>query len=271
MPVGDREETLQETLAALMAEDLAPLPGSAPEPPDPAPSPAPPAPGNGAPNPAAIDVELANAFRPIVDSSLAQALTSRDVGLQTFLEPMLRSTVRRAIAEQMESARQFKQLGGLDRLGLRFLALLTGRSYEDILFTRTRCYQVEEVFLLRRKARTLLSYASHDPARHVSVRRVQSTVRALVSKLQAPDGTIETTFDLPERRLALIREGEHALLVAVLRARSNALVGADLDYVLRQVEDRFGARLEDRSDAFHTVLHPRREGCLLIQSPAPPH
>ena len=70
--------------------------------------------------------------------------------------------------------------------------------------------------------------------------------------------------------MAIIREGKHTLLVALVRGRSNALVRADLDYVLRQAEDRFGERLEDETDAFLHVLQPILEGCLLIQSPAPP-
>jgi hypothetical protein len=217
------------------------------------------------------DEELSEALRPIIESSLATTLSHSEAGLQAFLEPMLRSTVRRAVAEQMECSRQFKQIGAFDRLGLRLLALLTGRSYDDIIFSRTRRYHVEEVYLLRRRTRTLISYASHDPARHISPRRVQATIRHRASKLQAPDGTLERSFDLPERRLALVREGEFSYLVAVLRGRSNALIRADLDYVLRQVEERIGPRLEEKSDALLTVLQPLLEGCLLIQSPSPPH
>lgn len=272
LPTADREETMRETLAALM-EDDASQPRSA----DDAPSGAAPAEGESTgtpkelePEPAGEDLQLAEAFAPIMEAGLARAFARTDTGLQAFLEPMLRATVRRAIAEQMEHSRQFRQIGAFDRLGLRLLALLSGRSYEDILFHRTHRYQVEEVYLLRRSARTLVSYASHDPARHVSVRRVQPTIKHLLANLPAGEALRGASFDLPERRTALVREGEFCLLVAVLRGRSNAMVRADLDYALRQVEDRFGTRLNEQSQAFLSVLQPLLEGCLLIQSPPPP-
>jgi len=268
MPVDDPEETMQETVASLMAEGLnAAFPQRNPSNPTEA---APPGHATGS-TPPATDDELAEAFRPLVESSLNKSLYSPATGLQHFLEPMLRSTVRRAIAEQMDTSRQFRRIGAFDRLAWRLQALITSRSYEDIIFDRTRRYQVEEAYLLHHATGSLLSYASHDPARHASPRRVQSTIRDLVDRLQAPDGTIEPSFDLPDHRIGLVREGRYCLLIGVLRGRSNALVRADLDYVLRQVEDRFGDRLDTRSEAFVRVLQPLLEGCLLIQSPAPPH
>ena len=221
--------------------------------------------------PEATDQDLVDALQPLLEASLQQALFSPATGLQQVLEPMLRNTVRRAIAEQMEGARQFRGISTIDRLRWRLQALFKSRTYDDIVFEHTRRFQVEEAFLLRRKSRSLVSYASHDPARHASVGRIQSTLRSLTQRLRAPDGSIESSFDLPGHRRALVREGRYCLLVAVLRGRSNAMVRADLDYVLRQAEDRFGERLEQKSDAFVYVLQPILEGCLLIQSPAPPH
>ncbi|NIP94226.1 MAG: hypothetical protein GWO24_12535, partial [Akkermansiaceae bacterium] len=89
----------------------------------------------------------------------------------------------------MDTGRQFRQVGFLDRLAWRLRALFTSRTYEDIVFDRTRRFQVEEAYLLRRESHSLLSYASHDPARHAFPRRVESTVRLLAKKLRAPDGS----------------------------------------------------------------------------------
>lgn len=286
LPPADSSESLQETLASLMEEpdeDSPAQPDSGePDAPDALPVPSSPSSSDNTAGEAgatdkpageaeATDEDLVNALRPLLQASMDGALFSPQSGLHSYLEPMLRSTVRRAIAEQMENSRQFSEVGAFDRLAWRLRALFTSRSYDDIVFDRTRRHQVEEAYLIRRKSKSLVSYASHDPARHSNPRRIQSTVRSLCSRLQAPDGSIETTFDLPEKRLGLVREGKHCLLVAVLRGRSNALVRADLDYILRQVEDRFGKELELRSDAFIHVLQPLLEGCLLIQSPSPPH
>ncbi|MDP0490876.1 MAG: hypothetical protein Q7Q71_07495 [Verrucomicrobiota bacterium JB023] len=217
------------------------------------------------------DDELRRAFEPIVESSLERVLYAPDKGLHTYLEPMLRSTVRRAIAEQIDTAVQFRSTGPMDRLGWRLKALLTSRTYDEIVFQSTRRYQVEEAYLLRKEDFSLISYASHDPARHASTRKVQSTVKSISTRLYGSDRRIVKSFDFPENRIVIVREGEHAILAAVVRGRSNALVRADLDYVLRQAEERFGERLEDESDAFIHVLQPILEGCLLIQSPAPPN
>ncbi|WP_411845138.1 hypothetical protein AAFN60_14960 [Roseibacillus persicicus] len=220
--------------------------------------------------PPATDDDLRRALEPVVESSLERVLYAPDKGLHTYLEPMLRSTVRRAIAEQIDAAVQFRSTGTVDRLGWRLKALMTSRSYDEVVFRSTRRYQVEEAYLLRREDYSLVSFASHDPARHASEKRVEGTVKKLVRRLTDDEGNLRKAFDYADDQVAIIRQGKHTLLVALVRGRSNALVRADLDYVLRQAEDRFGERLEDETDAFLHVLQPILEGCLLIQSPAPP-
>jgi hypothetical protein len=126
------------------------------------------------------------------------------------------------------------------------------------------------VYLIRKCDKSLISYASFDPSRHSSTRRIQSTLRMLVRKLGRKDDELKTSYELPEKRTLLVRTGNHCLLLAILRGADNALVRADLDYVLRQAEERFGDRLNRSSEAFLQILQPILEGCLLIQSPAPP-
>lgn len=222
-------------------------------------------------SPPPTDEDLRRAFEPVVEGSLERVLYAPDKGLHTYLEPMLRSTVRRAIAEQIDASVQFRSTGTVDRLGWRLKALMTSRSYDEVVFRSTRRYQVEEAFLLRREDYSLVSFASHDPARHASEKRVSSTIKNLVRRLSDDSGNLRKTFDHSEDQVAIVRQGKHTLLVALVRGRSNALVRADLDYVLRQAEDRFGERLQDETDAFLHVLQPILEGCLLIQSPAPPN
>lgn len=267
LPDDPPEETMEETIAALLADELGSPPSGSGNPPETQWRTRPPK----REGEVASDHDLAGAFAPIIECALHKTLCTPESGLQSFLEPMLRSTVRRAIAEQMESSRQFRQLGALDRLVYRMRALLSSRTYDDIVFDQTHRYQIEEAYLLRREDFGLVSYAHHDPGCHVSERRVQERVRDLSSRLRAPEGGLESSFDFSHHRLALVREGQFCLLVAVLRGPSNAPVRADLDYVLRQTEDRFGARLETKTDAFIRVLQPILEGCLLILSPAPPH
>ncbi|MDB4353878.1 hypothetical protein N9Z02_01100 [Akkermansiaceae bacterium] len=216
------------------------------------------------------DEDLVEALLPIVESSLEKALYAPRTGLHTYLEPMLRSTVRRAIAEQMQTAHHFGKISAADRLTWRMKALFSSQTFDDIVFDRTHRYQVEEVFLMRYDTFSLISYASHDPSRHANAKKIRYDLSRLMGELKDDEGKLKKTFDLPEKRTALVRSGRHGFLVAVVRGRANALVRADLDYTLEQVEQRFEKRLRSEGHHFIHVLQPILESCLLIQSPAPP-
>ena len=114
------------------------------------------------------DADLAAALAPL----LANAASA-----PADLEPMLRTTVRRALAEHNPQSRPFRQPGWLDRMGWHMRALVTSRSYEDIIFEKTHRFQVEEVYLFDLRTFAMISFASCDPARHGSARRVESTSR----------------------------------------------------------------------------------------------
>jgi len=216
------------------------------------------------------DEDLIDALLPLVESSLEKALYAPQTGLHTYLEPMLRSTVRRAISEQMQTAHHFDRISTADRLTWRMKALFSSQTFDDIVFDRTHRYQVEEVFLMRYDTFSLISYASHDPARHANPKKIRYDFGRLMAELKDGNGELRKSFDLPDKRSALIRQGRHGFLVAVVRGRANTLVRADLDYTLEQVEQRFEKRLRSEGHHFIHVLQPILESCLLIQSPAAP-
>jgi hypothetical protein len=216
------------------------------------------------------DEDLIQALLPLVESTLEKALSAPQTGLHTYLEPMLRSTVRRAIAEQMQTTHHFGSISTSDRLTWRMKALFTSQTFDDIVFDRTHRYQVEEVFLMRYDTFSLISYASHDPSRHANAKKIRYDLGRLVAEFKDSEGELKKAFDLPDKRTALLRPGRHGFLVAVVRGRANVLVCADLDYTLEQVEQRFEKRLRPEGDQFIHVLQPILESCLLIQSPAPP-
>jgi hypothetical protein len=211
--------------------------------------------------------EFQSAFFPMVEEAVQQALYGPRESLQTYLEPMLRQTVRRAIAEQMETAHLFHEVGSIDRLLWHLKALVSSRTYDEIVFDHTKRYQVEELYLFSEDLKWLISYASHDPARHGSPRKVKATVRLLRSRLGALRDEEYSAFDLPEKRLGVLREGKHTVLVAVMRGRANALIRSDLDYLQFQIEERYGRELRDPDNVFLQALQPILEGGLLIQAP----
>ena len=181
---------------------------------------------------------------------------------------MLRATIRRALAEYSPASRPFQPPGTLDRFIWHVQALFTSRTYEDILFEKTRRFQVDEVFLLDPSTLALISFASCDPARHASVRRVTGTVQRLALQLRDAEGKIRPVFELPDLRSVISRQGRHVILMALVRGRPGELVYADLDFALRRVEDHFRDQFQQEGSDLLYVLQPFLEDCLLIQAPA---
>ncbi len=214
------------------------------------------------------DNDLKDAFGPIVEDAVRKAVYAKENGIDTYLEPMLRATIRRALAEYSPASRPFHAPGAFDRCIWHLQALFTSRTYEDILFEKTHRFQVEEVFLVDAASLALVSFASCDPARHSSAKRIASTVQRIALQLRDEDGKIRTAFDLPDQRNAISHEGKFVTLVAVVRGRPNDLVIADLEFSLRRIEDRFREQFQMEGSPLLHPLQPFLEDCLLIQAPA---
>ena len=214
------------------------------------------------------DNDLMEAFGPIVDHAVRTAMHAKENGIDTYLEPMLRATIRRALAESSPGSRPFNPPGAVDRLVWHLQALFTSRTYEDIFFEKTHRFQVGEVFLVDASTLALVSFASCDPARHASPRRVESSVQRLALQLRDDSGNIRETFELPDQRNVITRTGRFVTLLAVVRGRPTDLVIADLEFALRRIEDRFHEQFQQQGSALLHTLQPFLEDCLLIQAPA---
>lgn len=214
------------------------------------------------------DDDLREAFAPIVEGAVRKAVYAKENGIDTYLEPMLRATIRRALAEHTPSSRPFHAPGTIDRFLWHMQALFTSRTYEEILFEKTRRFQVEEVYLYDVHSLALVSFASSDPARHASVRRASGPAQRLAAALRDKEGFFRPSFETDERRRVVARKGRHVILAAVIRGNPCELVGSDLDYALRRIEDMFRERFESSGSALLHELQPFLEECLLIQAPA---
>jgi len=214
------------------------------------------------------DDDLREAFGPIVEQAVRSAVFSHENGMDTYLEPMLRATIRRALAEYSPASRPFRSPRTMDRFLWHLQALFTSRTYEDILFDKTHRFQVEEVFLLDAASLALVSFASCDPARHSSVKKVVSTVQRLAVNLRDDHGKVRDSFELPDNRLAISKTGRLVTLMAVVRGRPSELVLADLEFALRRIEDRFREQFQQEGSPLLHALQPFLEDCLLIQAPA---
>ncbi len=214
------------------------------------------------------DEDLRQALSPLMEGPMGHPGFVRDYGIDPLLESMLRTTIRRSLAEHSPSSRPFQSPRALDRFLWRLNALFTSRSYDEILFEKTRRFQVDEVFAVDAATLALISHASCDPARHSSPKRVAGTVQRLTLQLRDENGNVRPTFKLPDGTTVIAREGRHVILITLVRGHSNDLVLADLEFTLVRIEDHFEDRFKPDGGPLLHALQPFLEDCLLIQAPA---
>lgn len=214
------------------------------------------------------DQDLYFALEPLAQVAISRAVHQKNGGVDTFLEPLLRLTIRRALAEHALSSRHFREPRVLSRFFWHLQALLTSRTYEEILFEKTRRFQVEEVYLLDASTFALVSYASSDPGRHSSAKTVVSTSQQIATQHRYADDFISPAFALSERQNAVSCGSSKLILTALVRGEPSELVLADLEFTLGRIEERFRTQLQDPGSALLHLLQPFLEDCLLIQAPA---
>ena len=209
------------------------------------------------------DADLAEALQPLLSGG---NVVPAPFASEEF-EATLRCAFRRALAEH--SAGPFDQPGFVQRSLWRFDALLSSRSYEEILYQKTRRFRMEEIYLFDHDRLSLVSFASIDPSRHASARKVNPAAQRIAAKIRDHEGAISLDFAAGDGRRAIIRIGRWSIMAALVRGEPDALVRDDLDYAQRRIETRFGHDYEADLPLLLEV-QPLLEECLLIHSPAIP-
>lgn len=215
------------------------------------------------------DKDLKEALAPLMQDVVREAVYAGErSNVDAMLEPMLRATVRRALAEYSPANRPFEAPGFMDRTIWRMQALFSSRTFEDVMFEKTHRFQVDEVFLFDAKTLALVSFASCDPARHSAAKRVESSAHRIAMKLRDEEGSIQRSYERADGRNVISEAGDHVLLAAVVRGQPNEVILADLGFCLHRIEVHFQERFEQAGSALMHALQPFLEDCLLIQAPA---
>ncbi len=214
------------------------------------------------------DHDLSMALEPLAHQAIHRAVHGSDLSAERYLEPMLRSTIRRALAEHSSSSRHFRTPKASSRFFWHLQALFTSRTYEDILFEKTRRFQVEEVFLLDSTNLDLISFASCDPVRHGSPKRISSTSQKLGTQLRNEDGTVRKSFKVDNQLQAISCSTEQFVLTALVRGQPSQLAMSDLEFAMNRIEQRFGKQFQQPGSPLLHAVQPFLEDCLLIQAPA---
>jgi hypothetical protein len=214
------------------------------------------------------DEDLSEALAPMMQAAVRKAVYESERGkIDAFLEPMLRATVRRALAEYSPASRPFQAPSFIDRTVWRIQALFSSRSFEDVLFEKTHRFQVEEVYLLDAETLALVSFASCDPARHSTAKRVEGSAQRIALQLRDDNGFIRRSIERADGRSVVCEVGQQMLLAAIVRGQPNELILADLSFSLHRIEDHFRERFAQAGTALMHSLQPFLEDCLLIQAP----
>lgn len=209
------------------------------------------------------DADLAEALRPLMGGgSIVPAPFASD-----DFEATLRCAIRRAMAEHTQSP--FDRPDFVHRCMWRFDALLSSRSYEEILYEKTRRFRIEEIYLYDHDRLSLLSFASADPSRHTSARKINPAAQRIASRIRDSSGAITLDFTAGDGRRAIVRLGRWSILVALVHGQPDALVRNDLDYAQRRIEQRFQKEFDSGSPLL-LEIQPLLEECLLIHSPVIP-
>lgn len=217
------------------------------------------------------DEDLTAALAPVMEQSLQQTLHQSGSCMDTQWEPWLRSTIRRALAEQRSLQDTVDEPGLFERFCWRIAAFFQGGSYEQMLWEDIKRFRVEEVYLLERGSRELLSHAGIGEPGFSQNRRIVENARRLAESLHDDEGTIRLQFRQPRGRKAEVRVGRHAVLIAVVLGEFPEALRVDLDYCLRRVEERFSARFANRDESLARVVQTYLEECLLIAMPGAGH
>lgn len=214
------------------------------------------------------DDDLVAVLRPVVDQSLQHSFHQAGSSMETHWDPWLRTTIRRAFAQQIAHDKPASDPSFLNHLWWRLQSFFGDRYYEELVFEHTKRFRIEEVFLFEKTQRRLISFVSDDPYRQSMNKQVQRTVSHLIQSVFDNQNTIRLQFPMPRGRMAEVRQGKRCLLVAIILGNIHDTSRSDLDYTLRRIENRYGSRLSDADDDLSRGLHPHLEDCLLITTPS---
>jgi len=215
------------------------------------------------------DHDLAEALATMMQAPTGNTMSASErTSIDAMLEPMLRATVRRSLAEYTPASRPFQPPGFIDKTVWRLQALFSSRTFEDVLFEKTHRFQIDEVYLLDAQSLALVSFASCDPARHSTAKRVGTSAKRIAMRIRGEDGEIHRSFEQSDGRNVISEVGEFMILVAIVRGQPNDMILTDLEFSLRRIEEHFRDRFEQAGSALMHALQPFLEDCLLIQAPA---
>ncbi len=222
---------------------------------------------------------LARALTPSVETALQESVRRSPSILTNAIFPIIGPAIRRASAEAISRLAQAINQAldhslSLRGLKWRFEALRTGRSYAEIVLSRTLLYRVEQVFLIQRSTGLLLHHVAPPGVTPQNADVVSGMLTAIhdfvtESFTGTPGDGLHT---LEVGGLSVwVETGPHAILAAVIRGHAPNSLRPVLQSALEQVHREFAfilPSLDARPEALEATA-PILADCLLEQGSQP--
>ena len=219
--------------------------------------------------------KLARAQYPLVEKSLFYSVTNNIQVLSSIIFPIMGPAIRKAIQDAMKKLVQ--QINESSRESLsprsiqwRIQAMVTGRSYGEILLKNALLYRVEHVFLIHKETALLLRQASHKHA----IEQQSDMISAMLSAIRdfARDSfQVEETEELHEIKVGSqsvwIEGGPYMILAAVIRGEAPVELRDKLTETVEQIHRDYHEDLTKFSGDTtpFELVRPLLEQCLTSQ------
>ena len=145
---------------------------------------------------------------PIVESALKDSIKSDPKTLAAILFPIMMPAIRKAVAEDLKIMidslnATLENSFSPKRIGWRFKAMFSGRSYAEIVLSNAYVFRVKQVFLIHKQSGILLNEASDDQD------AVTKDADMVSSMLSAIKDFVQDSFDVEQKNeLDTIKVGQ---------------------------------------------------------------
>ncbi|MEZ5449162.1 MAG: hypothetical protein R3E89_09240 [Thiolinea sp.] len=221
------------------------------------------------------DSSLTDVLMPTVEQALGRSIERDPKHLAGALYPVMGPAIRKSINESLtQTLETFNQLLeqsiSLRSLRWRFDAWRTGRSYSEVVLSRTLLYQVEQVFLIHRESGLLLQHVVSEQA----ITKDPDMVSGMLTAIQ---DFIRDSFDvgnddaLNNMRLGelavLVEQGPYAVVAAVVHGNPPASVRDLLKSAQEDIHRQMRQTLTDYQgdNGPFARIRPLLERCLTSQ------
>jgi len=163
-------------------------------------------------------------LQPVIEDILKESVRKNPHTLSDILFPIMMPAIRKAVAEDIK-----RMLDSINttlehsfspkRIGWRFQALFSGKSYAEIALSHAYIYQVKEVFLIHKQTGLLLSHVSHSGEQDKNADMVSSMLSAIKDFVQdsfnSEDDNELQTLKIGKLNI-LIEQGPYAIIASVV-------------------------------------------------------